>query len=55
MGKVNKNKKVLTAVRLPPMLLDWLKNQEESQAVLIERALVNYYNLKGLCDVRFDK
>lgn len=39
-GIVNKER---VTIRLPVWLKVWLKEQPESQAVLIERALIEYY------------
>lgn len=39
-------KKVPCAFKLPQWLLDWLRDQPQSQAVLIENALCKTYKLK---------
>ena len=41
-------KKLPINVALPKRLIDWLDDQDESRAILIERALLNEY------DIRFD-
>lgn len=41
-------KKMPINVALPKRLIDWLDEQEESRAIIIERALINEY------DIRFD-
>lgn len=41
-------KKVPLFVNLPQWLIDWLRSQPESNAIIIERALINEY------DIRFD-
>jgi hypothetical protein len=43
------NKKAQVNVKLPPWLNEWMKRQPESKAVLIETALVSYYQIpKGV-------
>jgi hypothetical protein len=39
------DKKVQTGIALPPWLIEWMKRQPESKAVLIETALVSYYQI----------
>lgn len=41
-------KKKMMTMRLPIWLTEWLREQEDSQSEVIERALVNYYNLRRL-------
>jgi hypothetical protein len=45
------NKKVQLGIKLPPYLIAWLKRQPESNAELIEKALVEYFQIpEGLKD-----
>jgi len=39
------DKKKQLGIKLPPYLLEWLKRQPESNAELIEVALVSYYQI----------
>lgn len=39
------NKKRMVSVKLPPWLIEWLRRQDVSQAVLIERALMHTHNI----------
>lgn len=38
--------KIPVNLRLPFWLVAWLKDQDQSQAVIIEKALLKQYNLK---------
>ena len=40
-------KKKMVAVRLRPDLAQWLREQPESQSILIEQALIKAYGIKG--------
>ena len=40
------NKKKMVAIRLRPDLAKWLREQTESQSVLIENALVAFYRIE---------
>lgn len=43
------DKKAQINVKLPPWLNEWMKKQPESKAVLIETALISYYQIpKGV-------
>ena len=43
------DKKIQINVKVPPWLNEWMKRQPESKAVLIETALVSYYQIpKGI-------
>jgi hypothetical protein len=37
-------------VKLPQWLLDWMREQDEAQSVLIEQAMIKTYKLKPWCD-----
>jgi hypothetical protein len=39
------DKKIQINVKVPPWLNEWMKRQPESKAVLIETALVSYYQI----------
>lgn len=39
-------KKIQSGVKLPYWLMEWLREQEKSHAVLIEEALCKVHNLK---------
>jgi len=39
------NKKIQIGLKLPPWLNDWMNRQPESKAKLIERALIEYYQI----------
>ena len=39
------NKKIPIGVKLPPWLNDWMNKQPESKAVLIERAMKDFYKI----------
>ena len=39
-------KKKMVAVRLRPDLAQWLREQPESQSILIEQALIKAYDIK---------
>lgn len=44
MGRPKKDdKKIGIFVKLPPSIVDWMDNQPESRAVLIERAINNCF------------
>ena len=48
-----KNKKLQVNVKIPPWLNEWMKRQPESKAVLIETALVSYYQIpEGLKETK---
>ncbi len=38
--------KRMLSIRMPVWVIEWLKGQEESQSVLVERALVKTYEIK---------
>lgn len=38
-------KKIPIGVKLPPWLNEWMKRQPESKALLIETALIHYYQI----------
>ena len=40
------DKKKAISLKLPPYLLEWLDRQPESRAVLIETAVINWYQLQ---------
>jgi len=42
---IKEDKKKQLGIKLPPYLLEWLKRQPESNAELIEVALVSYYQI----------
>jgi hypothetical protein len=48
------NKKKAISVKLPPWLIEWMNRQTENRAVLIETALIDYYQIpkivRGSCD-----
>lgn len=41
---IKENKKIMISVKLPPDIIKWLRSQEKSQAVLIEKGLRKLIN-----------
>ena len=42
---------MLTGIRLPQWIVDWIKSQERSGGRIIEEALIKHYKLKKLVSV----